>query len=332
MDAIGPLVSEPLMPTGSTAKNLEHIETINGQSVRLVGLSMGLTVFLPIPFRDVAGSIRELFDHYLQLVPRTVFRWQNLGGTSGGYKPVSPRAFSTVESWLSLRRSYGSSCAIWLQDGPTKLGSGDNLFNLFGQDHANRPGDSGFLQILFPWNLPETMGLEPLVARIHQMLQHLPFHSGYLGYTLATSNLSTVRPYSSIIATKAYAAAQRYPGLEITKPHLENYEMETVLRPPSWLTFLSHPFIEKLGGEKELRGSLKGDFVLRPLEHGWSIQAGPMPRLGDRNRQEDVSQEQRALAQRLRPLLSDKPAVLFKDRAYEDTLSWMRRLAKDESP
>ncbi|HYO68840.1 MAG TPA: type VI immunity family protein, partial [Archangium sp.] len=262
------------MPTAANAaKNLEHFETIDGESVRLVSLSMGLTLFLPIPFRDVAGTVKELFEQYLQLVPRTVFRWQNLGGTSSNYKPISSRAFSTIDGWLSLRRSYGSSCAIWLQDGPTDIGTGDYLFRLFGQDHATRPNDSGFLQILFPWNLPETMGQEPLVTRIHQLLQHLPFHSGYLGYTLETSTLNTIRPYSSIIATKSYAAAQRYPGLEITKPHLENYEMKAVLRPPSWITFLSHPFLEKLGGEKEFRGVLQGDFVLRPLEHGWSIQA-----------------------------------------------------------
>ncbi|MFE8604362.1 type VI immunity family protein [Archangium violaceum] len=320
------------MPTAETsAKNLEHIETINGQPVRLVSLSMGLTLFLPIPFRDVASAVGELFEQYLQFVPKSVFRWQNLGGTSSSYKPIASRTFSTIDGWLSLRRSYGSSCAIWLQDGPTDMGTGDHLFRLFGQDHANRPNDSGFLQIFFPWNLPETMGLEPLVNRIHQMLQHLPFHSGYLGYTLGTSTLDTVRPYSSIIATKSYAAAQRYPGLEITKPHLENHQMKAVLRPPSWITFLSHPFLEKLGGENELRNSLKGDFVFRPLEHGLSIQAGSEPRLGDRNRQEDVSQEQRILARRLRPLQSDKPAGLFKEQAYEDTLSWMCRLAEDSA-
>jgi Protein of unknown function (DUF3396) len=308
------------------AKQFELFLTVQGTLQRLVALSFGLTLFTPIPFRDTARAVKVMFDDYLSFVPMSTFHWQNLGGTSNAYKPISPRAFSTIDAWLTLRRSYGRSCAIWLKDGQTITDVGDHLFRLWGTDTAKTASDSNFACIFFPWTILDSTGSELFMTRMHQILQHVPFHSGYLGYTLSLSTLGQVAPYSDEIERKTFAIAQRYLGVEIVKPHLENYEMKSFLRPPSWTTFLSSPFIEKLGGIDQLRSSLKGNFIFRELDHGWSIQAGAKPQIGDRNRREDISPEQRLFARYLRSYYSDRPAYLFNDRPYEDTVAWMRRL------
>jgi hypothetical protein len=312
----------------AAADKLGLVMPVGGDQQRLMSLSVGLVLFTPIPFKDTAPAFKAMLDSYLQFVPRTQFRWQNLGGSSASFKALAPRAFATTDAWLTFQRSYGRSCAIWLKDGPTVTSVGDHLFNLWGKDRASRPCDSNYLRLHFPWSVAETDAREGFLTAIHAMLQDVPFHSGYLGYMLNVSTLATVVPYSDAINTAFYAAARRYVGLEVTKPHLENYEMKCFLRPPSWVTFVSAPFLEKLGGLEQLRGELKGTFTFRQLSHGWSIQAGSEPRLGDQNRQQDVAPEQRELARRFAPLYSDKPAYLFADKPHLETVDWMRRLTK----
>jgi hypothetical protein len=312
----------------ATAEKLDLVMPVQGEPQRLTSLSVGLLLFTPIPFKDTAAAFKGLLDEYLQVVPKARFRWQNLGGSSASFKPLAPRAFATIDAWLTLQRGYGQACSVWLKDGATVTDVGDNLFNLWGADRAKRPSDSNYLRILFPWTVVEGETREAFLAAVHGMLQNVPFHSGYLGYVLNVSTLATVAPYSAAINTAAFAAAQRYVGLEVAKPHLENYEMNIALRPPSWVTFLSPPFLERLGGVDQLRAELKGDFRFRQLAHGWSIQAGAEPRLGDRNRGQDVSPGQRELARVFSPCYSDKPAYLFADQPHGATVDWMRRLTK----
>ena len=135
-----------------------------------------------------------------------------------------------------------------------------------------------------------------------------------------------VSGYKQKINERAHAVARRFLGVEITDPVFENEMMASSLRPPSWVTFLGNEVIEKLGGVERLQEQLTGDFVIRPLAHGIGIQAGPRPLLADRNREEDVSPEQRLLALILSPLYPKEPRRLFSEVAYEETLWYFRRL------
>src|ERR1035441_4147666 len=122
----------------------------NGQDQRLTSLSLGLTLFTPIPFRASALLYKAAFDRYVQLAPKDTFKWQNLGGSASQYKSLTKNAFATIDSWLTLKRNYGSGCAIWLKDGNSITDVGDRLFSLWGRDEKAREYDSNFLAIRFP--------------------------------------------------------------------------------------------------------------------------------------------------------------------------------------
>ena len=310
----------------SIKDKIELVRSVQGEQQRLVGLSMGLTLFTPIPFIDTAKLFNTVFQHYQSMVPKDVFKWQNLGGTNDSYKKITTAAFRTISSWLNQDDNYNGTCSIWLKDGGFSTDVGEYLFNIYGKDVASSKYDSCYVRLYFPYDIMDVMGSDVFIDEINKLMENLPFYSGYLGYTLNLSNLMTVAPYSRAIDKHIFAVTHRFQGVEIFKPHLENYEMKKYLRSPAWVTFLSKQSIEKLGGIEQIRLKIKGEFSFRKLQHGWGIQSGSQPLLGDRNHQQVIAPEQREFARLLIPFYSPNPAFLFSKREHEDSIAWIRRL------
>jgi hypothetical protein len=302
-------------------QQLELRKRVNGIEQRLVALNIGVTLFMPAPFRDCAPHLGQAFAKYLKIVPPTVFRWQNLRGTEAGFKAVSNRTFATLDACLGLRRSYGSRCSIWLKDGEATTDVGDNLFSLYGKDAG-----ASFAQMLFPAAVLDDVAPTAFAQSIHDILEGVPFHSGYAGYTLGVSTLDWSAGHDRDIGAKCHAAVRRFRGVEHFSPISECSEMAASVRPPSWITFLSTGMLGRLGGADGLKARLgDGEFTWRALQHGSSIQCGPAPLLADGDRGEDVSLEQKRLAAILLPLYPKEPPLLFRGRPYEDTIAWLRR-------
>lgn len=311
---------------------LDKIElhgTVDGVDQRLIALNLGLTLYFPIPFRDQLAPVDQLLARYLARVPWSTFKFQNLSGTAKGYKRIASTAHTTISDWLTKKRDYGSACAIWLKDGQSIADAGNNLFNLFGRDRGSREHDSNYLRILFPHDLLNGVSVDEFLGWIIEMLGDLPYHSGHLGYTLGTSNLLQVSPYSTPMNERLYAVGKRFLGVEIERPHLENYDAAKYVRSPSWVTFLSKDALAAIGGLASLQKTLKGDFGYLATTRGVAIRAGALPQLGDRNRQGDALPEQRLLSKKLEPLYSPVPAILFANKEDEETLAWLRRLSRD---
>lgn len=305
---------------------LELWKDVQGARQRLVALNLGLVIYFPIPFKQHAVGVKKAFDSYLSIVDWSRFRFQNLTGTSKGYKKLVKTARATIDDWLSLRRSYGSSCAVWLSDGAEVTEAADQLFNLFGRDVGSKPGDSNFLEIRFPWTIIDNLGSHKVIEEASMIVSKVPFYSAYLGYMLGTSTLLTVSPYHNLIGDHLFAVGSRFIGVDIHRPVLEDYCMRSCVRPPSWVTFLSHGMLEKIGGAAILQPLTSIGVRLFEVAGGIGIQAGSVPQLGDRNRNQHALPEQRAVAQAIQELPCERPAYLFSNREYEDTLAWYRRL------
>ena len=314
--------------SAASRDGLELTREVDGHPRRLVGLNLGLVLFVPLPFSAIRDGARRLLERYLELVPLDSFSWQNLSGTARGYKPLAKSARATINGWLDGSRKYGRECSIWLSDGDDVTDAGEHLFELFGRDGQESEGDSNLVRMYFPHDTLTGGDPSAFVEGVHHVVDPLPFHSGYFGYTLNTSTLEPVEPYGSWIDEKLYAVARRYLGVEVFQPHLENYEMKTALRSPAWLTFLSSAFVDELGGVDSIRGTLGDELVVRELEHGWSFQCGERPVLADQNRKEDVAPEQRELARLMSGFFSEKPAYLFSERDHSDTVQWLRRFTE----
>jgi hypothetical protein len=320
-----PIVKDQAMDR-ATLEQIELFADVQGKRERVIGLNIGVTVFFRIPFRAQAKAVARSWAAYLRDVPWSTFKFQNLTGTARGYKKIAPAAQSTVSDWLAGARDYGSACSIWLKDGESPTDAGHHLFRLFGKDDPDSDSDSNFLQILYPADSVDRVGVELFTERLHEILDPLPYHSAYVGYTLGTSTLLQVSPYSDQMDARLFAVGKRFLGAEITRPHLENYEMAEHLRSPAWMTFISSELIDRIGGVKKVRAALKGDVGFRDTKHGVGIRAGERPALADKNRRQQVPVEQRALAGVLEPLYSKQPAYLFSKKPHEETVAWMRRL------
>jgi hypothetical protein len=312
--------------TNPSIENIELFGDVNGQRERLVALNIGLTIYFPIPFSSCLDQFKGLLDTYLRGVGWSTFKHQNLSGTAKGYRKIAPSTPSTISDWLERQRSFGSACCIWLSDQSTSTSAGGHVFDLFGREAGTREFDSNCLRIQFPRDIIETKGQAQFRAWVREMLVDFPYYSGHLGYTLGTSTLLQVSPYSTLMNDRMYAVGKRFLGVEIEKPHLENYDMKKFIRSPGWVTFLSSERLEQIGGIEHLKGSLTGDFDFLQTRFGWGIVAGRLPQLGDRNRQQDALVEQRALAVQLEPMYSPLPAKLFSQKEHDETVAWLRRL------
>jgi hypothetical protein len=304
---------------------IELFADVQGNRERIIALNVGLLVFFPIPFRLHAQAVENALSAYFNHVPWETFRFQNLTGTSRGYKKITASARATVSDWLNGKREYGKACSIWLKDGQSATDAGDNLLRLFGKDEPDSGNDSNYLLILFPADILDRTPPDAFADRVNEVVSAIPFHSAYVGYMLGTSTLLQVSPYSDLMDERLYAIGKRFLGIEITRPHLENYEMAAHVRSASWITYLSHTFVNLLGGEQTFR-SLKANFKIRQTKTGIGIQAGDMPQLGDKNRRREVAPEQRVLAGTLQSLYSNQPAFLFSTKAHDATIDWFRRL------
>jgi hypothetical protein len=78
----------------------------------------------------------------------------------------------------------------------------------------------------------------------------------------------------------------------------------------NWLTILSDPFVERLGGRDAIREALGEPFAVESFTGGVMIVAGNAPEVGDRNRNIDAPLY-RKLARILRPIRIDQHPPVY---------------------
>ncbi|SEK95181.1 Protein of unknown function [Roseateles sp. YR242] len=125
---------------------------------------------------------------------------------------------------------------------------------------------------------------------------------------------------------------KRFPGFDFPDPVRFIGETDGVrnrIKSVNWLTVLSDPLLEELGGLATLRRNLEPSCTIHEYEGGILIQAGETPRLGDTERS-DIPEEYRRVARATRPVrFEDYSSALFRvepalDKKKE-TLAWIHR-------
>ncbi|HSG81052.1 MAG TPA: type VI immunity family protein [Gemmatimonadota bacterium] len=102
-------------------------------------------------------------------------------------------------------------------------------------------------------------------------------------------------------AQQAYGLARRFPGLEADYPVSHVHYLKDGIKGVNWLTVLGESWLKKAGGVSGLRDQLGEPFRFFEFDGGLLIQAGPMPQMGDSNRELSVP-EYRRLAQLLKSI------------------------------
>lgn len=160
-----------------------------------------------------------------------------------------------------------------------------------------------------------------LVMQCSERLE--PVH-GYGGVTVLTSSdRGTVQRAAPRIA----GFAARYPGLEVDRPMSHKRVTQSGIKGGNWITILSTPFIDRLGGLPALGAALPESFVTHEYGDGVVIVAGPAPEVGDRHRNIDTP-AYRELARVLKPIrITEHPAIYPKGRFSEQEgfAEWLAR-------
>ena len=126
----------------------------------------------------------------------------------------------------------------------------------------------------------QSSGLPELAQKWCAMLQ--PEH-GYGGFRLAESHGYE----DSEGAFHCRLLSQRFWGLDIGHALLHD-DLTRSIKGVDWLTILSTPFVDQLGGEATVRQAM-GALPVLSYPGGLILQTGTMPQVGDMQRQEDMS-------------------------------------------
>jgi hypothetical protein len=154
-----------------------------------------------------------------------------------------------------------------------------------------------FVSCRFPlqWFRDGPQGFRSFVTSASELLQ--PVH-GYAGIGLVTA---ADRFLASQFNDDVAALAERFPGLEIDYPVKHLVWLRTGIKGVNWLTILGNETIERFGGLERLQSALPAAAALHAFRGGCLIQAGPAPRIGDRNLRLGV-EDYRSVAVALKPL------------------------------
>jgi Type VI immunity for VRR-NUC len=270
-------------------------------------------------------AVLECFNEYLRLAG-THLKWWVV--EDGRFSSVAKLASRDISSYLLSDKfeQFDRDWAFMWHGGEHKDDASN--FRIYGFGASKRESDHhgslSFLTVAFPLDFFSDQGREvpELVVRWSTLIQ--PFH-GYGGIGLVTAEESEG---DSDLEDRIVAIARRHPGAEIDFPLDHIMWTKKGIKGGSWLTVLSAPFLDQLGGADSLRGSLGAPFRVLDYPEGALIVAGDGPEWGDVNRRIDTP-NYRTLARVLKPVrISEHGGISqsFEDRFDKEAFeAWLAR-------
>ncbi|HYO73708.1 MAG TPA: type VI immunity family protein [Archangium sp.] len=272
-------------------------------------------------------AILECFDEYQRLCGSALRWWVT---EDKWLSPVTKLKSRDMSPYLLSRKfeepaAYDRTWAFLWHGAEKKESASPFLIEAFGASKMDMEVHDGFsyLRVSFPvtWFEERVEDFLRLILRWSERVQ--PVH-GYGGVTLIRSPNDG---FSQMHEEEESGFAARYPGIEIDDPLGHSMRTQTGIKGGNWITILSKAFVEKLGGAAELREHLGTGFRVEEYSGGAMIVAGPVPEIGDRNRNIDTPHYRR-LAQVLKPIRIDRhPPIQVRGRLSEEGAfaAWLAR-------
>lgn len=187
--------------------------------------------------------------------------------------------------------------------------------------------DTSFVRVHFPISVLQDPSA---IADIAEVIRRwggwvCPDH-GYAGFCLAESHGyergGNTAPYE-------YTLAQRFPGLDIYANVPHSSQLGKYIKGVNWLTILSDAFLNRIGGLDAVRKKME-DLPVLEFTGGAILQAGPLPLLGDREKDLPMTDYQRvaAIVEPLRHKNYDGGAERLAPEPKFDKQSYMAWLAR----
>jgi hypothetical protein len=229
-------------------------------------------------YTAVAGAQAMEFRWYQTNVMKTCRR---LDGRQAGIDQVA--------LMLTDKKSVKSPfVGVEHHSGPKADNFGPPAFQFFSVEDLSDPADpvhQSFVRLCLPPHVAAQS--EHLYQSCLAAASHLPFDSGYCGYSYYWETGSSDVERELARVNRGWLL--RYPGLAPGEPlALINFADKGLLG-VSWITFVGQDYVERLGGIDALAAALP-DAQVTAIEpsRGVAIRAGEKPELGDVNRDQTL--------------------------------------------
>jgi hypothetical protein len=312
-------------PDAARMAELDLVE----DGLRLVSLTFTVTFYTDVMFSTIPDAILASFDLFKRFCPEDRLKYY-LTENMKQHKPVTPRALGMLRTWLKPGAPPREFIALELTDGEHPDGAPKYKFKVWGNEPNSLKvaEDGNYVHMAFPteWGLERTKEMFDLVVDIAGFF---PYQSALAGF-----GFECTRGKRRKAETFAWARSMRHRGVDIfVHPYDTLAVGKNAIKGVNWLTVLCDAFVDRLGGRPELRRPLPGSVDLKDLPGGLLLKSGPVPRLGDTNRQ-DLLPEYKAVYKAVAPLaeLGYERTIMFlagdASRNYEaNTAAWQRRFA-----
>jgi len=264
--------------------------------------------FLPKPLHDYSGAVLEVFNQYLDMVPKGVLTWGSIGAGSESWKAVDAKSLDKCRAMLDpAAAKKRPMTAFELVSGKNAADAPEYAFSFIGtKPDKEVPDEVNLMDMTFPTEVVDPSKADTFVENIKGLAAKLPYLSGYVSPSLvyAESNEANALFESRPIAL-------RYPGYDVQDNKSGCMDIGGRSRGARWLTFLGPDLVKKLKGAKAIQNALPKEISTEPAGAGLLIRAGKTPEIGDTNKKEKTPLL-RALAKALEPVTVFDEDVLMK--------------------
>lgn len=230
---------------------------------------------------DKRRAVLDCFNSYFELLGPEL-RWWVVD--EGRFSPVAKLARKDMSPYLLSDKfeQFDRHWAFKWHGAEEPQEASDLLISALGQPKSDSEfhGDLSFLTMAVPlqWAAVHSDRFLDLAVRCATQLR--PFHGyGGIGIVLSENGVADVA-----VEDRVASIAAQHPGVEIDSPMDHAIWTRNAIKGGNWITAVSDPFVEQLGGAEALRRSLGDPFQVVDYPGGVVIVAGPTPEFGDRNR------------------------------------------------
>jgi hypothetical protein len=280
--------------------------------------SFDLTVFWSGPVFDHAQEIVDFYNRGLPTFRESV-KFDRTE-TMRAAKPIKGDTLGLIPLWLTGTATRRDVYMLFLESGSRPDVPSDRAFAL------NASPTNGYVRVIFPTSFP-LRDTAACLALCLSLASTVRFEFGQAGFALNWNHLGD---YGTQVKEAMNGFGRRYPGLDMSHPFSTKYIAGKGIKGVNWLTLLSQPYIDRLGGVPAIRRAVGSGVTVHELPTGIAIQAGPAPEIGDVNRRNTLPLYQQ-VGRALASIRSTEHPPIFGPEGIQDedaTEEWLRRFDK----
>ena len=271
--------------TKKTVSGTSQLEMVGDDGVRLVTLTVGMTLYMKAPLSKNAKGVLAIYDRFLSWCPKEALAFYATENMRR-HKPISKSTFGMLPTWLKPAAPAREFIRLQLTDGEQYQDAPRHKFDAFGVEPKSKQfvlGHANLMSLAFPAD-SDAAAATTLRDRFLEICELMPFQSGHSGHSFECSKYASEQSQ-----THAWSLSMRHPGVDISRITDDAIAVgRDAVKGVGWLTALGGEFVSTLGGLPKIKRALPRDVELIELKGGVVLQAGSAPAIGDVNRSDKL--------------------------------------------